>query len=157
MVSLAQMVPTEGEQSVAWKALCIFICGSISANLVAAGCAIWATIYLAWMPLGVALEDEDEQTKLESAYKPYRGSEDTYRRANSRVRRSSNFTAILWRGAMVRNGANIHILCDCNSGCLSLSQTESIVIFVFVVNGLILTAWPFLRGLHLAGFLDEDL
>jgi len=52
------MVLTEDGQSASWKALRIFTYWSIIANLVAAGCAIWATVYLSWIPLSFKIDAE---------------------------------------------------------------------------------------------------
>jgi hypothetical protein len=160
MISLAQMVQTIGNESAPWKALRIFMYGSISANLVAAGNAIWATIYLAWMPLNAAVEDKRrEPTKVERAEVEQRYSryDDTYRRANIRVRRSANFS-LQYTAAVAWYGIGLILTFPAIGAwvLLTLSLTEKIVILVLVGYGVLPMIWPLLRGVYLTGFLDED-
>jgi hypothetical protein len=151
MISLAQIVTTGDEQEKTSTLLIFCIYLSIISNLFAAGCAIWATIYLAWMPLSVAPEENREPTSVERADR-LSVYDDIYRRANIGIRQRSNFNlqyacAVAWYGG----GLTMTSLAIAIWGWLSIAQTQAqgILLLVVVIGGSTPMSWPLFRGVYL--------
>ena len=150
MISLAQMVLTVNEQSAPWKALRIFTYCSITANLGAAGCAIWATIYLAWIPLRFKFEEDRNRRRIDIRLDYDQISyQEKYRWAIDLVRDTPNFyrqysSAVAWYGI----GLILTFLAVATWAWLSMSSTEAIAVLVFVVLGAIITTLPLFNGLY---------
>jgi hypothetical protein len=155
MISLALMILTEDDESGPWKALRIFTYCSISANLVAAGSAIWATIYLAWMPITVAMAGDERERKCESseaneAQRECKSYAVMYREASRILRQSANFD-LQYSNAVALYGIGLILtfVAITTWVWLSTSYAERIAVLVFVVLVVPLTAWPIFRGLYL--------
>jgi hypothetical protein len=151
MVSLAQIVTTGDEQENTTAVLISFIYISITSNLFAAGSAIWATIYLAWMPLSVAPEENREPTSVERADR-LSVYDDIYRRANIGIRRRSNFnlqyaSAVVWYAS----GLTTTSYAIAIWGWISVAQTltQRVGMLVFVIAGSTSMSWPLFRGMYL--------
>jgi hypothetical protein len=143
MISLAQMILVRDNQSTVWTILRIFTYFSISANLVAAGSAIWGLIYLAWMPLSAATR---EQILFPGSGEQYW---ETYERALSMVRTTPNFSGQYTCSiASYGTGLILTFITVLTWVWVSMSRTEGIALSVFVAPGLLCIAWPLLHGVY---------
>jgi hypothetical protein len=158
----------QGDQSTSWKVLRILTYYSISANLIAAGSAIWAITYLAWMPVHALGKKQKQNKKQKQKQKQEEKPDDDegaaatippaneggwvpHDKATKLVRSNPGFR-FQYYVAVISYGVGLTLTLAVILGWvwLTMSHAEGIALFALVLPCFLCTVWPLFRALHRA-------